>query len=51
MLDDCGGNPFTFDKVGAGFDDGTFDPIGCSDPGEVWIWDTQSEFDVNTFAV
>lgn len=40
-------NPFTFDKTGAGFDDGFFDPIAASDPDTVWIWDTQSEFDTN----
>lgn len=42
-------NPFTFDKTGAGFDDGFFDPIAADDPDTVWIWDTQSEFDTNEF--
>jgi hypothetical protein len=42
-------NPFTFDKSGAGFDDGFFDPIAADDPDTIWIWDTQSEFDVHEF--
>jgi hypothetical protein len=42
-------NPFTFDKTGAGFDDGFFDPIGADDPDTVWIWDSQSEFDTHEF--
>jgi hypothetical protein len=42
-------NPFTFDKTGAGFDDGFFDPIAADDPDTVWIWDTQSEFDTHEF--
>jgi hypothetical protein len=42
-------NPFTFDKTGAGFDDGFFDPIAADDPNTVWIWDTQSEFDTHEF--
>jgi hypothetical protein len=42
-------NPFTFDKAGAGFDDGFFDPIAADDPDTVWIWDTQSEFDTHEF--
>jgi hypothetical protein len=43
-------NPFTFDKPGAGFDDGFFDPFAADNPNTVWIWDAQSEFDVNEFA-
>lgn len=42
-------NPFTFDKAGAGFDDGFFDPTAADDPDTIWIWDTQSEFDTNEF--
>lgn len=42
-------NPFTFDKSGAGFDDGFFDPIAADDPDTIWIWDTQSEFDTHEF--
>lgn len=42
-------NPFTFDKTGAGFDDGFFDPIAADDPDTIWIWDTQSEFDTHEF--
>lgn len=43
-------NPFTFDVVGAGFDDGFFDPIASNNPATMWVWDSQSEFDVNKFA-
>lgn len=44
-------NPFTFDKVGAGFDDGVFDPTGLDDPETVFIFDhpTQGQFDVGVF--
>jgi len=42
-------NPFTFDKTGAGFDDGFFDPIAADDPDTIWIWDTQSKFDTHEF--
>lgn len=51
VSEDCAPNPFTFDKTGAGFDDGTFDAIGCSSPDTVWIWDTQSTFNENNFGV
>jgi hypothetical protein len=51
VSEDCAPNPFTFDKTGAGFDDGTFDAIGCSSPESVWIWDTQSKFNENNFGV
>jgi hypothetical protein len=51
VLDDCAPNPFTFDKTGAGFNDGTFDAIGCSSPDTVWIWDAQSKFNQNNFGV
>lgn len=49
-LDDPNTNPFTFDKIGAGFDDGFFDPLAANDPATMWIWDSQSEFDVNRLA-
>jgi hypothetical protein len=42
-------NPFTFDKAGAGFDDGAFGAVGLDNPASVWIWDTQSRFSVNDF--
>lgn len=44
-------NPFTFDKRGAGFDQGTFDPIQTDQPGTVFIFDhpTQGQFDVGLF--
>jgi hypothetical protein len=44
-------NPFTFDKAGAGFDDGTFGVTGIDDPGTVFIFDhaTQGQFDVGLF--
>ncbi|MDJ1137930.1 hypothetical protein [Streptomyces iconiensis] len=45
-------NPFTFDKVGAGFDDGVFDPIATDDPSRIFIFDhpVQGCFDVGVFA-
>lgn len=45
-------NPFTFDKVGAGFDDGVFDPTAADNPSSVFIFDhpTQGQFDVGKFA-
>ena len=44
-------NPFTFDKRGAGFDQGTFDPIQADDPDTVFIFDhpTQGQFDAGLF--
>lgn len=41
-------NPFTFDKRGAGFDQGVFDPIQADDPSTVFIFDhpIQGQFDV-----
>lgn len=44
-------NPFTFDEVGAGFDDGTFGFIVADDPTTVFIFDhaTQGQFDVGRF--
>jgi hypothetical protein len=44
-------NPFTFDKVGAGFDDGVFDPTGFDDPDTVFIFDhpTQGQFGTGQF--
>jgi len=43
-------NPFTFDKVGAGFNDGVFDPIAANNPANIWIWNSQNRFDVNKLA-
>lgn len=45
-------NPFTFDKVGAGFDQGTFGPSVANDPTTLFIFDhaTQGQFDVGRFA-
>jgi hypothetical protein len=44
-------NPFTFDKRGAGFDDGTFDTILTDTPDTVFTFDhlTQGQFDVGLF--
>lgn len=44
-------NPFTFDKAGAGFDDGYFGVSGLDDPGSVFIFDhpIQGQFDVGVF--
>ncbi|MDX3835580.1 hypothetical protein [Streptomyces europaeiscabiei] len=44
-------NPFTFDKAGAGFDDGVFDPIAADNPETVFIFDhpTQGQFDFGQF--
>ena len=44
-------NPFTFDKAGAGFDDGVFDPTGFDDPDAVFIFDhpVQGQFDLGQF--
>lgn len=44
-------NPFTFDKAGAGFDDGVFDPTAADNPKTVFIFDhpTQGQFDVGLF--
>jgi hypothetical protein len=44
-------NPFTFDKRGAGFDQGTFDPIQTDQADTVFIFDhpTQGQFDVGLF--
>lgn len=46
------GNPFTFDKVGAGFDDGVFGANIADDPTTLFIFDhpTQGQFDVGRFA-
>lgn len=45
-------NPFTFDKTGAGFDQGVFDPTASDNPSTVFIFDhpTQGRFDVGKFA-
>lgn len=44
-------NPFTFDKRGAGFDDGVFDPIQADSASTVFIFDhpTQGQFDTGLF--
>jgi hypothetical protein len=44
-------NPFTFDKTGAGFDDGVFGPTGVDDPANVFIFDhpTNGQFDLGKF--
>lgn len=44
-------NPFTFDKRGAGFDQGVFDPIQADSPDTVFIFDhpTQGKFDTGLF--
>lgn len=42
-------NPFTFDKSGAGFDDGYFGSLAADDPSLIWVWDTQSTFNTNAF--
>lgn len=44
-------NPFTFDKKGAGFDQGVFDPRSSDDPNQVFIFDhpVQGVFDSGHF--
>lgn len=44
-------NPFTFDKRGAGFDDGVFDPIQADNAATVFIFDhpIQGRFDTGLF--
>lgn len=44
-------NPFTFDKTGAGFNDGFFGVDGLDDPGTVFIFDhaTQGKFGTGLF--
>jgi len=44
-------NPFTFDKRGAGFDDGVFDPIHADTPDSVFIFGdpVQGKFDTGLF--
>lgn len=44
-------NPFTFDKAGAGFDDGVFDPSASDNPDTVFIFDhpTQGQFGTGQF--
>lgn len=51
VLETSGDNPFTFDKVGAGFDQGTFGVFGVDDPDTVFIFDdpVQGQFDVGLF--
>lgn len=44
-------NPFRFDVRGAGFDQGTFDPIQADNPATVFTFDhpTQGQFDLGQF--
>jgi hypothetical protein len=44
-------NPFTFDKRGAGFDQGVFDPIGSDDPATVFVFDhpVNGQFNLGQF--
>jgi hypothetical protein len=50
-LGDPAQNPFTFDKAGAGFDDGVFDPTAADNPETVFIFDhpTQGQFNFGQF--
>ena len=50
-LGDPTANPFTFDKAGAGFDDGVFDPTAADNPETVFIFDdpVQGQFDFGQF--
>ena len=45
-------NPFTFDEVGAGFDQGEFGGTAVDNPDTVFIFDhvTQGQFDTGVFA-
>lgn len=45
-------NPFTFDKIGAGFDDGQFAGFISDNPTSIFIFDhpTQGQFDTGVFA-
>ena len=45
-------NPFTFDKTGAGFDQGAFGAIVADDPDTIFIFDdlVQGKFDTGVFA-
>jgi hypothetical protein len=44
-------NPFTFDKRGAGFDQGVFDPLQSDDASQVFIFDdpVQGQFNTGEF--
>jgi hypothetical protein len=48
---DINPNPFTFDKRGAGFDQGVFDPLQADDASQVFIFDdpVQGQFDLGEF--
>lgn len=48
---DASPNPFTFDKRGAGFDQGVFDPLQADDASQVFIFDdpVQGQFDLGEF--
>jgi hypothetical protein len=48
---DTPANPLTFDKRGAGFDSGVFDPFHADDAGQVFLFDdpVQGQFDFGEF--
>lgn len=52
LVDTGGVNVFTFDKTGAGFDQGVFGTQGIDDPTQIFIFDdaTQGQFDLGRFA-
>lgn len=52
LVDVGGVNVFTFDKTGAGFDQGVFGEQGIDDPTQIFIFDdaTQGQFDLGRFA-
>lgn len=52
LVDTGGVNVFTFDKTGAGFDQGVFGEQGIDDPTQIFIFDhaTQGQFDLGRFA-
>jgi hypothetical protein len=52
LVDVGGVNVFTFDEVGAGFDQGVFGTQGIDDPTQIFIFDdpTQGQFDFGRFA-
>lgn len=52
LVDVGGVNVFTFDKTGAGFDQGVFGTQGIDDPTQIFIFDdaTQGQFDFGRFA-
>lgn len=52
LVDTGGVNVFTFNKIGAGFDQGVFGEQGIDDPTQIFIFDhaTQGQFDLGRFA-